>query len=69
MGLGVDDEEGGLDGELDGELDAVWLFEAVAANVFKEVEAGKNICEEIKENTSEIFARRFTTREYCRFKT
>ena len=73
MGLGVDDEEGVLDcevdGELDGELDAVGLFEAVAAKVFNEVDAGKNIWEAIKENTSEIFARSFTTREYCRFKT
>ena len=53
MGLGVDDEEGVLDcevdGELDGELDAVGLFEAVAAKVFNEVDAGKNICEKIKE--------------------
>ena len=65
MGLGVDDEEGGLDGE----FDAVGLFEAVAAKVFNEVDAGKNICEKIKENTSEIFARSFTTRESCRFKT
>ena len=69
MGLGVDDEEGGLDGELDGDFDAVGLFEAVAAKVFNEVDAGKNIWKEIKENTSEIFARSFTTREYCRFKT
>ena len=65
MGLGVDVEEG----EVDGEFDAVGLFEAVAANVFKEVDAGKNIWEAIKESTSEIFARSFTTREYCRFKT
>ena len=73
MGLGVDDEDCEVDeeedGELDGEFDAVGLFEAVAAKVFNEVDAGKNICEKIKENTSEIFARSFTTREYCRFKT
>ena len=69
MGLGVVDEEGVLDGELDGELDAVGLFEAVAAKVFNEVDAGKNIWKEIKESTSEIFARSFTTRESCRFKT
>jgi len=50
-------------------LDAVGLFEAVAAKVFNEVDAGKNIWEAIKESTSEIFARSFTTREYCRFKT
>ena len=73
MGLGVDDEDCEVDeeedGELDGEFDAVGLFEAVAAKAFKEVDAGKNIWEAIKENTSEIFARSFTTREYCRFKT